>query len=276
MKLQLVAPRQGFVWVRRAFQVCARQPLGFAALFATCMFVVLLVGMVPVVGPAVLLALPPAGTLLFMIASRRVVDGGTAMPGSIAELAAAGRARLLALVKLCVAYAAAFFVLFWIARLLDGGAFDAFVVALTSEHGSADATVARAADPRLQLGVLLRMTFAAALSIPFWHAPALVHWAGQGWAKSLFFSSVGVWRNKGAFTVYGISWVAVWMLLVPIASIAVGILGPERFALIATPLTLAYMTVFCASFWFTFADCFSPDDAAPTRDAVDSTDPLDR
>jgi len=34
MKLQLVSPRQGFVWVQRAFQVCARQPLGFAALLA--------------------------------------------------------------------------------------------------------------------------------------------------------------------------------------------------------------------------------------------------
>ena len=30
MKLQLVAPRQGFVWVRRSFQVFGRQPLGFA------------------------------------------------------------------------------------------------------------------------------------------------------------------------------------------------------------------------------------------------------
>jgi len=271
MKLQLVAPRQGFVWVQRAFQVCARQPLGFAALFATCMFVVLLLGIVPVVGTAVVLALPPAGTLLFMIASHRAVEGSTAMPGSIAELAAAGRSHLLALLKLCIAYAAAFFILFWIARLLDGGAFDAFVTSLTSERTAADTTVARAADPRVQLGLILRLTFAAALSVPFWHAPALVHWGGHGWAKSLFFSSVAVWRNKGAFSVYGIAWLALWMLLVPIASVAVGILGPERFALVATPLTLAYMTLFCASFWFTFADCFSSDDAAPAPDTIDST-----
>ncbi|MEO8836590.1 MAG: hypothetical protein ABI364_07600, partial [Caldimonas sp.] len=63
MKLQLVAPRQGFVWVRRAFQVFARQPLGFAALFAACLFVFLLLGLIPLVGPVVLLALPPAGSL---------------------------------------------------------------------------------------------------------------------------------------------------------------------------------------------------------------------
>jgi len=272
MKLQLVSPRQGFVWVQRAFQVCARQPLGFAALLATCMFVMLLLGIVPVVGTAVLLALPPAGSLLFMIASRRVVEGRTAMPGSIAELAASGRARLVALVELCIAYAAAFFILFWIAGLLDGGTFDAFAASLATERTSTETTVAKVADPRVQLGLILRLTFAAALSVPFWHAPALVHWGGHGWAKSLFFSSVGIWRNKGAFTAYGIAWLALWMLLLPIVSIAVGLLGPQRFALVATPLTLAYLTLFYASLWFTFADCFSSDDPAPALEAVNSTD----
>jgi len=272
MKLQLVSPRQGFVWVQRAFQVCARQPLGFAALLATCMFVMLLLGIVPVVGTAVVLALPPAGSLIFMIASRRVVEGRTAMPGSIAELAASGRARLVALVKLCIAYAAAFYILFWIAGLLDGGTFDTFVASLASDRTSTETTVAKVGDPRVQFGLILRLTFAAALSIPFWHAPALVHWGGHGWAKSLFFSSVGIWRNKGAFTAYGIAWLALWMLLLPIVSIAVGLLGAQRFALVAMPLTLAYATLFYASLWFTFADCFSSDDPAPALEAVNSTD----
>ena len=276
MKLQLVAPRQGLVWVQRAFRVCARQPLGFAALFATCMFVVLLLGIVPVVGTVVLLALPPAGSLLFMIASRRVVEGRTAMPGSIAELAASGRPRLVALVKLGIAYAAATFVLFWIAGVLDGGALASFLSSPPDERTTGEQAVTRLTDPRLQLGLSLRLAFAAALSVPFWHAPALVHWGGHGWAKSLFFSSVAVWRNKGAFIVYSIAWLALWMLLLPIVSIAVGVLGPQRFAIIATPVTFAYLTVFYASLWFTFADCFSSDDAAPARDAVDSTDSLHR
>ena len=272
MKLQLVAPRQGFVWVQRAFQACARQPLGFAALFATCMFVVLLLGIVPVVGTAVVLALPPAGTLLFMIASHRVVEGRTAMPGSIAELAASGRGRLVALVKLGIAYAAATFVALWIAGVLDGGALVSFLSALPDERTAGEQTVMRVTDPRLQLGLVLRLAFLAALSIPFWHAPALTHWGGHGWAKSLFFSSVAVWRNKGAFTVYGIAWLAIWMLMLPVISIAVGVLGPQRFPLVATPLALAYFTLFYASLWFTFADCFSSDDDAPARDTIDSTD----
>jgi hypothetical protein len=274
MKLQLVAPRQGLVWVQRAFQVFGRQPLGFAALFASCLFVFLLLGVIPVVGTIALLVLPPAGSLLFMIATRRVVDGKTAMPGSIAELAGAGRARLLGLVKLGIVYAVATFVVFWLAGVLDGGALESFLESLPDTKTTPESAATRLADPRLEFGLLLRLAFAGAISVPFWHAPALVHWGGQGWAKSLFFSSVAVWRNKGAFGVYGIAWVAVWMLLLAFVSIGVALIGPQRFTLVATPLTLIFSTIFYASLWFTFTGCFAADAAAPTGDDVDPTDSL--
>ena len=275
MKLQLVPPRHGLVWVRKAFQVFGRQPLGFAALFATCLFVFLLLGLIPVVGTIALLVLPPAGSLLFMIASRRVVEGRTAMPGSIAELASAGRTRLFALLKLGLVYAASTFVVFWLAGILDGGTLESFLESLPDSKTTPESAATRMADPRLQFGLLLRLVFAGALSIPFWHAPALVHWGGQGWAKSLFFSSIAVWRNKGAFSVYGIAWVVLWLLLLALISIGVGLFGPQRFSLVATPLTLVFSTIFYASLWFTFADCFSADDAAPQRDDVDPSDSLD-
>jgi hypothetical protein len=273
MKLQLVAPRQGVVWVRKAFQVFGRQPLGFASLFATCLFVFLLLGLVPFVGTIALLVLPPAGSLLFMIASRRVGAGAAVMPGTIVELVGAGKARLLALFKLGLVYAAATFVAFWLAGVLDGGALEAFLEALPDAKTTSEAAAARVADPRLQLGLVLRLVFAGALSVPFWHAPALVYWGAQGWAKSLFFSSVALWRNKGAFAAYGLVWMALWLLLLAIVSIGVGLFGPQRFTLVATPLTLVFSTIFYASLWFTFADCFtSTDDAAAPRDDLASSD----
>ena len=271
MKLQLVAARQGFVWVRKAFQVFVRQPLGFAALFATCLFVFLLLGLIPLVGTIALLLLPPAGSLLFMIASRRVGEGKTAMPGALVELGSAGRRRLLALLKLGLAYAAATFVVFWLAGVLDGGTLESFLESLPDAKTTPESAATRMADPRLQFGLLLRLGFAGALSIPFWHAPALVYWGQQEWAKSLFFSSVAVWRNKAAFAAYGLAWVALWMLLLAFVSIGVGVFGPQRFTLVATPLTLVFSTIFYASLWYTFADCFSSDDAAPARDGAEST-----
>ncbi len=275
MKLQLVAPRQGAAWVRKSFQVFGRQPLAFASLFAACLFAFLLLSLIPVVGTIALLVLPPAGSLLFMIASRRVGEGQPAMPGAIAELATGGRRRLLGLLKLGVAYALATFIVFWLAGVIDGGALESFLESLPdAKTATSESAAARVADPRLQLGLVLRLVFAGALSIPFWHAPGLVFWGEQGWAKSLFFSSVAVWRNKGAFTVYGLVWMALWMLLLAIVSIGVGLFGPQRFTLVATPLTLVFLTVFYASLWFTFADCFSKSDpvAAERNDDVDPTD----
>jgi len=274
MKLQLVAPREGAVWVRKAFQVFARQPLGFASLFAACLFVFLLLGLIPFVGTIALLVLPPAGSLLFMIASRRVSEGQAAMPGAIVELVTSGRSRLVSLLKLGLAYAGATFFVFWLAGVLDGGALEKFLESLADARTTPQSAAARVADPHLQLGLILRLVFAGALSIPFWHAPALVHWGGQGWAKSLFFSSVALWRNKGAFALYGLVWMALWMLLLAIVSIGVGVFGPQRFTLVATPLTLIFSTIFYASLWFTFTGCFSP--AAPASAAPgESSGPTD-
>ena len=274
MKLQLVAPREGAVWVRKAFQVFARQPLGFASLFAACLFVFLLLGLIPFVGTIALLVLPPAGSLLFMIASRRVSEGQPAMPGAIVELVTSGKSRLLSLLKLGLAYAGATFFVFWLAGVLDGGALEKFLESLADARTTPQSAAARVADPHLQLGLILRLVFAGALSIPFWHAPALVHWGGQGWAKSLFFSSVALWRNKGAFALYGLVWMALWMLLLAIVSIGVGVFGPQRFTLVATPLTLIFSTIFYASLWFTFTGCFSP--AAPASAAPgESSGPTD-
>ncbi|HEX2539770.1 MAG TPA: BPSS1780 family membrane protein [Caldimonas sp.] len=263
MKLQLVPAGQGLAWVRSAFRVFGRQPLGFAALFAACLFVFLLLGVIPAIGTAILLMLPPAGSLLFMIASERVSHGRTAMPGAIVDLVSSGRRRLLGLLLLGVAYAASTFVAFWFAGVLDGGALEAFFESLPDRKSTPDTMAARMADPMLQFGILLRLAFAAALSVPFWHAPALVHWGDQPWAKSLFFSTVAIWRNKAAFAIYGLAWAVLWLALLVLVSLGVGLLGPQRFTLVATPLTLIFSTIFYASLWFTFADCFAPTEAAP-------------
>jgi hypothetical protein len=276
MRLQLVAPKRGLDWVRQAFQVFGRQPLGFASLFAACLFVFLILGLVPVVGTIALLVLPPTGSLLFMIASRVAATGAKPMPAAIVELARAGRPRLIALLKLGLVYAASTFFVFWIAEVIDGGALEALIDAMRDPKTSAEAAAARVADPRLQLGLLLRLVFAGALSVPFWHAPALIYWGGQSWAKSLFFSTVALWRNKGAFAVYGLGWVVLWLMLLAIVSLGVGLFGAPRFTFVATPLTLVFSTLFYASLWFTFVDCFAPAsaDASPSDHLDPDPDPF--
>jgi hypothetical protein len=276
VRLQQVAPGQGTSWVRKGFQVFGRQPLGFASLFAAVLFMSLVLGLIPWLGSIATLVLAPAVSLLFMIASRRVGAGQAAMPGAIVELVSAGRSRLLPLLKLGIAYVAATLLLFWLAGVLDGGALASFFATMRDAKMTPEALAVRATQPGVQLGLMLRLLFLGALSTAFWHAPALVFWGDPGWAKSLFFSSVALWRNKGAFAVYSLVWLALFLVLLAIVSIGAGLFGPERFALVAVPLILVFMTLFYASLWFTFAGCFSPSDpgAASRRDDVDPPDSL--
>jgi hypothetical protein len=236
----------------------------------------LLLGLVPLLGSIAALALAPAFSLACMIASRRVGAGQAAMPGAIVEIATAGRTRLIALLKLGLAYVAATFLLFWLSGVLDGGAVASFFTTMRDAQLTPETIATRVVEPAVQFGFLLRLLFVSALSIAFWHAPALVFWGDPAWAKSLFFSSVALWRNKGAFTVYSLVWLALFMVLLAIVSIGAALFGPERFALVAAPLMLVFMTLFYASLWFTFADCFSPSDpgAGSRRDGVDPPDSI--
>ena len=97
----------------------------------------------------------------------------------------------------------------------------------------------------------------ALLSVPFWHAPALVHWGGQGVAQALFSSTLAVWRCKGAFFVYALAWAALMLLFGIVTALVFGLLGvPQLVGLIGVPAGLVFSAVFYISLLFTFNDSF--------------------
>ena len=114
-------------------------------------------------------------------------------------------------------------------------------------------------DASLQSGWLLAAVGLALVAIPFWHAPALIHWGGHGAAKSLFFSIVACWRNKGALAVYSLGWGAVIMLFAFVSTTLLALLGvPQLAVLFFMPAVLMLSAAFYASLYFTFADSFEP------------------
>jgi hypothetical protein len=258
MKLQLVPARQGALWVRQGFAVFLRQPMGFAGLFAVFLFAMFLLAWIPLIGPLVLLVLLPLGSLGFMIATRRVLDGRFPLPRAFIEPLRAGRPRLIAMVKLGLIYAASTSLILWLSDLVDGGALDALMEAQGSRTASPDDVAARLADPRLEAGVLMRFCLLGLLAVPFWHAPALVHWSGQSAVKSLFFSTVACWRNKGAFIVYSATWLGVLLLFALRANLLFALIGRSQLMpFVAMPASMIFSTIFYASLYFTFAACFS-------------------
>jgi hypothetical protein len=264
MKLQLVPARQGALWVRRGFGVFFTRPLAFAALFTGFLFFGLLAMLVPLVGPLLLLASLPLVSLGFMLATQRALQGQLPGPGVFVAPLRVDRPRSLALLRMGLAYAAASVAIIWLSDFADGGKFDALQQAMTGGKEDAAAIAALLADPQMQFGLLLRFGLASLLSLPFWHAPALVHWGGQSVGKALFFSTMACWRNIGAFTVYGLAWAGVILLFGALANVLAALLQqPQLIALAAVPAGLLFSTVFYVSLYFTFSDCFAPETAAP-------------
>ncbi|MGZ5156019.1 MAG: BPSS1780 family membrane protein [Caldimonas sp.] len=257
MKFLRVEPGEGVAWVRRAFQVFFRQPFGFAGLFAACALAFFGLVSIPVVGESILVVLAPVGTLLFMIAARRTAAGLRPLPGAFAELLAAPRPRLVELLKLGLAYLVAALVAVLLVAAVEGNSVTAFVETVSNPQSTPEASAARLADPRLQFGFALRLLLGALLSVPFWHAPGLVWWGGQGWAKALFFSTVAIWRNKGAFAVYGLAWIGLGLVVAMLLGVVVALLGGQQARFIATAIFFFFSTVLYASLWFTFAGCFA-------------------
>jgi hypothetical protein len=257
MKLQLIPALRGVLWVRQGFALFFRHPLAFAGLFATFLFALFVFSLLPLVGSVLLLTALPLASLGFMIGSRRALQGQFPLPRVFLEPLRRDRPRLNAMLQLGLIYAGATALILWLSNVIDGGALDSLMHTMADSSSTPEQIQQQLSNANLQLGLLTRFGLSALLSVPFWHAPALVHWGGHSAGKALFFSLVACWRNRGAFALYGLTWIAVIMLFALLANLVFGLLGQVQLvALAAMPASLIFSTVFYVSLYFTFADCF--------------------
>ena len=274
MQLHRVPARQGFVWVRRGFQVYLSQPLATTFLFASFLFGALLLLMIPWIGVVLLLMALPLVSLGFMIASRNSLDGKRATPRVFAEGLRGPPGRRKAMLILVACYAAANVVVMLLSDVIDAGRLEALQAAVVGNQAvSPEALSAMLGDSRLFWAMALRMVLTSLIALPFWHAPALIHWQSQGVAQSLFISSLACWRNRGALTIYGLGWLLLIVLFSVLANTLVALLGePRLLALAAMPAGLMFSTAFYTSLYFTYADVFRPtrEGVAPAAQRLES------
>jgi hypothetical protein len=260
-------PRDGAAWVSQAFALFLKRPLAFSALFALFLFAALVLLVLPYIGAVLLLMALPLLGLGFMIATRAAQAGGTVHAGQMLEALHGGDdtafARRKQLLLLCGLYALFTALVMLASDALDGGAFERLQLLLASTRS--DATQKEIdtllADTGLRQGLLLRIGATALLSIPFWHAPALVWWQGQGVGQSLFSSTLACWRNRGAFLLYGLAWGVTIGVFGIVAGGIFALLGmPQLMAFAAVPAGLLFSTVFYVSLLFTYQGCFGDKD----------------
>ncbi|MBQ1766829.1 MAG: hypothetical protein IIZ92_28545 [Aquincola sp.] len=264
--LHEVAPRQGIAWTREGFRAFFKRPMALASLFISFMFVGVLAMALPAGGLLLVLALPLL-SLGYMIATRSVLTGGPVHPGQLIEplRAPAGQPdaqrRRKTLLMLCALYALVTLLIIWLSNSIDGGRFDRLQELMAGGQGTDSANEAEVqqllADPSLINGLLVRFGLAALLAIPFWHAPALVWWGGQGLAQALFSSTLAVWRTKGAFFMYGVAWALVVGAFGIITATVFSLIGARQLVGVAAmPAALMFTVAFYVSLYFSFVDTF--------------------
>lgn len=254
MKLNVVPARTGFTWVRLGVRTFLRQPLAMGGLFFMFMGAVSVLSLVPLLGPALALALVPAATLGLMAATREADAGRFPMPLTLVTAFRQGPKGTQAMLTLGGAYAAVLMLLMLAAALLSGDPPTPPEPEMTPE-----ALQQALGGSHLWWLMLLYLPVMAG----FWHAPALLHWHGVGPLKALFFSFMACWANKGAMLLFMLGWTGVIMAVAMVLSLLAGLLGTGAVQLVLYPVMLLLAAMFNTSVWFTFRDSFIGDETTP-------------
>lgn len=271
LKLQTVAPRQGWTWLRDGLRLYLRRPLGFTGLFMVSLIGVMVLMSIPVVGGVIGLAMLPMMTLGFMAATRATLRNEPMGPMMFLTPLRAGAPGRGALIKLCIGYGLASVGVMLFSHWADGGAFEQLQNVMARPEASAKEVQAALTHPQLASGMLLRVVLVALVSVPYWHAPALVAWGGQSAGQALFSSTVALWRAKGAFLLYSVGWMVAVAVFGVLLALLFNLLGLRQFVgLLGIPAGLIFSTAFYVSLWFTFVDCFGSDEPPTTVTATDS------
>jgi hypothetical protein len=240
----------GWMWVRDGWSLFKSQPLAF---FSWAMFVSLLLmiaTITPPIGPIFFIVLMPTATLLSLSAGRHATEGRRILLGTWIEPLRQPLVfrRLLGMGGLYVVFC----------LLLGLAVFMPFSGEVTNALRNVEKTndllpLMEAVRTPMVIFAILYVVMAAI----FWFAPALVGWHSIRITQALFFSWIACWRNKWAFLVYGLCWLAVFLGIDTLVSVLVLIgLSPSTAATIQVPLNVVATSVLYCSFYTSYVAVF--------------------
>ncbi|MDX3908144.1 MAG: BPSS1780 family membrane protein [Pigmentiphaga sp.] len=251
MQAASLAPSAGWQWVRDGLALFRRQPMAMFTWALTIGFMVLVASILAPIGPLLFVAAMPAITVMTLEACRAIEQGKTVLPMRLfLVLKAPGLAKKL--LTMGALYVAAVLVAGLVSFLPFAENLREAVQGLSSDDLGPVLEAMRA--PIVVFAVLYILI--AAL---FWHAPALVAWHRLDIRKALFFSGVACWRNKGAFLMYGASWLLVVLALELGGGLleAIG-LSATMAGLIQMPFNFLAAAILYCSFYPSYTTVFGP------------------
>ena len=253
MKLNSVAPKEGYTWIRQGIWLFKQNPLGFLMLVFLYVFAAQLAVIVPVIGVFAVLLLTPTLAVGFMTACRQAIQKERISPAVYLAALKSGAIVRKRILQLGIVYAALILLLsFALSLLVD---FELLIPLMTSDKPITSEALRQ---------IYLVLFFGAILYIPvamlMWFSPVLIAWADMSVAQALFSSWLACWTNKAAFFVY----LTIWSIILIALPLTIGIIFDaldlgQAASFVIAPLSMAGLTVMHCSFYATWKACFTED-----------------
>ena len=254
MKLNTVAPKEGYAWIRQGIWLFKQNPLGFLMLVFMYIFAAQLAVIIPVIGVFAVLLLTPTLSVGFMTACRQAIQKERIRPTVYLVALQSGELIRKRILQLGLIYAALILLLSFVLSLLVD--FEMLIPLLTSD------TVI---TPEALRQIYLVLLFGAILYIPvamlMWFSPVLVAWADMSVSQALFSSWLACWTNKGAFFFY----LSIWSVVLIAIPLTIGMLFDaldfgQAASFLVAPISMAGLTLMHCSFYATWKACFTEDE----------------
>ncbi|MBU3608509.1 BPSS1780 family membrane protein [Polynucleobacter nymphae] len=258
MKLNSVAPKEGYTWIRQGIWLFKQNPLGFLMLVFMYVFAAQLAVIIPVIGVFAVLLLTPTLAVGFMTACRQAIQKERISPMVYLIALKSGALVRKRILQLGIVYAVLIIVLsFTLSLLVD---FELLIPLMTSDKPMTPETLRQ---------IYLVLFFGAILYIPvamlMWFSPVLVAWADMPVAQALFSSFLACWANKAAFFLY----LAIWSVFLIAIPLMLGMLFDaidlgQAASFIIAPISMGGLTLMHCSFYATWKACFTEGDVIPS------------
>ncbi|NBO94494.1 MAG: hypothetical protein EB036_08510 [Betaproteobacteria bacterium] len=258
MQVNRVSVRQGLQWIGEGLRLVRRSLGPLSMLTLAYLFALMLLTLIPVIGPAAPLILVQVLSMGLMEAVR-MADRGESPPLStlFAGFRRYGTTIRNRLIGLGLINAAATLVALAAAASVDDGSL------IRIATGSMDPSELQSLDSTLLWASLIFAALYMPAQMALWFAPMFAAWHGLGIAQSLFYSFFTVWRNRGAFTAFMLGWFAM-AFIASLVLQAIKWLAPNTpvlLSIVLTPLSLILMTALYASYWPSYRDSVGTSEA---------------
>ena len=244
MDARRLPARHGVLWLLAGFALFRRHPPLMTALTFGYLLTVIVVNLIPKIGPFLLPLLLPTLTVMLANGCRAIERGQPFASETLITGISAHRAGLARLGGLHLLGSS----------LLVLGGFALGEPINISDGIDPDEALALASD----LAVILLL--ASPLLMAFWFAPLLTAWNGVSAGKSLFFSFIASWRNWRAFTMNGLALALVGAVLPGLILVIAGMISPALLTILSIALRMLLIFVLAptmvASVYLSYRDVF--------------------